>query len=69
MRYYFYDYTDKKGNHEVHTVTCSFLPSPENRTYLGDFSSCQAAIQSAKSDFPLRSFDGCYFCSKPCHKG
>ena len=69
MRYYFYDQKDKNGNHEVHTVNCSFLPSPENRTYIGDFSSCKAAIRSAESTYSLRSFDGCFYCSKACHNG
>ena len=67
--YYFYDYTDKHGNHEVHTGDCSKLPSIMNRTYIGYYSSCKEAISKAKSSFPLKSFDGCYYCSNECHNG
>lgn len=68
-RYYFYDYKDKNGNHEVHEYSCSFLPSIENRTFIGNFSSCHAAIRDAENKYPSLSFDGCYFCSEPCHHG
>lgn len=69
MRYYFYNYTDDKGKHEVHDDSCSFLPSEENRTYIGQYEDCSKAILMAKLKYPGKKFDGCYFCSKSCHTG
>lgn len=68
-RYYFYNYADSKGNHEVHKDTCSYLPLNSNCTYIGYFSSCHDAIKEAKKKYPSKSFDGCYWCCNPCHKG
>lgn len=67
--YYFYNYTDKYGRHEVHSGDCSYLPSLENRTYIGYFANCQQAIYNAKLKYPSKSFDGCYWCSNICHVG
>jgi len=53
------------GDHEVHKETCSHLPNPENRKYLGDFTNCRDAVREAKkydSDA-----DGCYYCCNECH--
>lgn len=53
------------GDHEVHRETCSHLPNPENRKYLGDFTNCRDAVREAKkydSDA-----DGCYYCCNECH--
>jgi hypothetical protein len=44
MRYYVNDRAQANGDHEVHEATCSFVPSAENRTYLGDFSNCRDGI-------------------------
>ena len=67
--YYFNDNVDDKGNHEVHTEDCSFLPAAKNRTYIGYFADCSSAIAAAKASHPYDSFDGCYFCCNPCHTG
>lgn len=67
--YYFNINKDSKGYNEVHTSTCSWLPSQENRVYLGYFSTCQDAIKEAQKQHPTYTFDGCYYCCKPCHKG
>lgn len=67
--YYFNDTKDRNGKHEVHKYVCSFLPKNENRTYIGNYDSCHAAIAGAKSKFPSLPFDGCYYCSNPCHRG
>ena len=68
-KYYFYNFTDKNNNHEVHTADCTFLPATENRTYVGEFVGCYSAIVKARADYPSKSFDGCYFCCRPCHEG
>lgn len=67
--YYFNKNTDSKGNHEVHRDDCRFLPSSENRTYIGLFSTCEEAIKKAKESYPYETFDGCYHCCRSCHKG
>ena len=67
--YYFNSNTDDKGNHEVHTDTCAFLPSVSNRVLIGYYGSCEEAIKQAQSLYPSYTFDGCYFCCHSCHKG
>jgi hypothetical protein len=63
--YYVNKVAQSNGDHEVHTSTCSFLPSPQNRLYLGEFSNCTDAVKAAKVHY-LRS-NGCFYCSRPCH--
>lgn len=53
------------GDHEVHIEGCSWLPHPENRLWLGDFSSCHGAAAKAKQYDSMA--DGCKHCSLPCH--
>lgn len=67
--YYFYNYTDENGRHEVHTKDCTYLPNTANKTYIGYESSCQSALATAARDYPGKRFDGCFFCSRPCHRG
>lgn len=67
--YYFYNYTDEHGYHEVHTEDCSFLPSVGNRTYIGQFSNCSSAIMNASIRYPGKKFDGCFYCCHECHRG
>lgn len=44
MRYYVNDRAQANGDHEVHEANCTYVPKPENRTYLGDFSKCSDSI-------------------------
>lgn len=67
--YYFHNTVDDKGNHEVHAESCSYLPNAYNRTMIGYERSCSDAIDRAKQEHPFKSFDGCYFCCRPCHTG
>lgn len=69
QHYYFNNTTDEHGYHEVHTESCSFLPSVSNRTYIGYCANCSEAINSAKDKYPYYVFDGCFFCCNSCHKG
>lgn len=55
------------GDHEVHESTCSFLPSEQNRIWLGDFESCHEAVREARKHFG--QVNGCYYCSYACHTG
>ena len=67
MRYYVNDNAQSNGDHEVHTATCNWLPAPQNRTYLGDFTNCNDAVRAARRYYT--QVNGCYFCSRPCHTG
>ena len=69
MNYIYNRNTDSKGNHEVHTTICSYIPDYINRVEIsGNHSSCSSAIRKAKSETGKTNFDGCYYCSRSCHK-
>jgi hypothetical protein len=67
--YYYNVNLDNKGNHEVHTDSCSFLPSPQNRVYIGYESSCSKAITRVMIETGKSNFDGCFWCCRECHIG
>jgi hypothetical protein len=64
-RYYVNKNAQANGDHEVHASSCSFLPEVDNRIYLGEFSSCHAAVNEARKHYS--DVDGCYYCSNACH--
>lgn len=64
-KYYVNKKAQSNGDHEVHHENCIFLPSLENRKYLGQFSSCDDAVKEAKKDYSKAN--GCYYCSTSCH--
>ena len=64
-KYYVNKNAQKNGDHEVHTLDCSYLPKPENRQYLGTFSSCHRAVEEAKKYYS--NSDGCAYCCSECH--
>jgi len=64
-RYYVNKNQQDNGDHEVHTTGCEWMPNPENRIYLGDFTSCGPAVTEAKKHY--KQSNGCFYCSKPCH--
>lgn len=55
------------GDHEVHMASCSYLPAPKNRVYLGDFRSCEAALREARKHYAQA--DGCHYCAPDCDTG
>lgn len=63
-RYYVNNNAQANGDHEVHELGCAFMPT-ENRTYLGEFSSCVPAVAEARKYH--RKANGCFYCSRPCH--
>jgi hypothetical protein len=67
--YYINKNQQSNGDYEVHESSCLYLPSAENRIYLGSFYSCKEAVDEAKRRFPSQKNDinGCYYCSKACH--
>ena len=63
--YYVNKQAQTNGDHEVHKTGCAFMPSPENRIYLGEFSNCREAVRAAKRHYPQSN--GCYYCCRECH--
>lgn len=61
--YYVNDRAQPNGDHEVHKNGCDYMPA--DRTYLGRFSSCHAAVRQAMTLYPQSN--GCYWCSRACH--
>lgn len=66
-RYYVNQNAQNNGDHEVHVTGCEWMPEPQNRIFLGDYSNCQAAVREAKKRYPQSN--GCYYCSRPCNTG
>lgn len=64
-KYYVNKNAQDNGDHEVHKLGCYWLPKPENRTYLGDFTNCKDAVREAKKHY--NKVNGCYHCSRACH--
>jgi hypothetical protein len=64
-KYYVNDNAQSNGDHEVHHEDCRYLPSLQNRTYLGSFSNCRDAVKEAKKHHT--QVNGCKTCSTECH--
>lgn len=64
-KYYVNKNTQSNGDHEVHDEHCKYLPSAENRIYLGEFSNCKDAVKEAKKHYT--QVNGCKTCSNDCH--
>lgn len=63
--YYVNKNSQANGDHEVHKAGCNYMPSSENRLFLGEFYSCTAAVSEAKKYYTKSN--GCYYCSNACH--
>jgi len=59
-RYYVNRRRQKTGEHEVHVDGCPWLPVRKNRIELGEFGTCQQAIEAASAKFA--KVDGCWHC-------
>lgn len=66
-QYYVNRNQQPNGDHEVHESTCFYLPSEQNRIWLGEFESCHGAVRQAQNYFV--QVNGCYHCSIACHTG
>lgn len=53
------------GEHEVHASSCRYLPSEENRIYLGFFANGREAVREARKYYS--NVDGCFFCCPEAH--
>lgn len=67
MHYYVNNNAQSNGDHEVHTGSCSWLPSEANRIYLGNHTSCLPAVTEARRYYT--QVNGCYYCANACHTG
>lgn len=47
-RYYVNKNAQENGDHEVHELSCTFIPESENRRFLGEYKSCAPAVREAK---------------------
>ena len=65
MCFYVNSNAQPNGDHEVHRSDCSWLPSAENRVYLGCFSTSREAVNAARKYY--RQVDGCCFCCPESH--
>ncbi|MDR6569258.1 hypothetical protein MRBLMN1_005111 [Chitinophaga ginsengisegetis] len=65
QKYYVNNNAQPKGDHEVHVITCPYFSMMFNRTYLGEFETCQEAVREAKKRY--QKSNGCLECCKPCH--
>lgn len=65
MRFYVNKYAQPTGEHEVHRSNCAWLPDEENRIYLGDFATSQAAVKEARKYYSC--VDGCKHCCPESH--
>ena len=63
--YYVNKQAQSNGDHEVHKSGCSYMPSEENKQYLGSFSNCFEALREAKKYYSQSN--GCYYCCRECH--
>lgn len=54
------------GDNEVHLSTCKFMPSDENKLYLGVFSNGVQVVQHAKI-LGYDKADGCIHCASEAH--
>jgi hypothetical protein len=64
-KYYVNTKAQSNGDHEVHNEDCKYLPSSENRKYLGEFSNCKPAVEEAKKTY--KQTNGCKTCCPACH--
>jgi hypothetical protein len=64
-KYYVNDNAQDNGDHEVHHEDCRYLPLPQNRTYLGEYSHCQPAVKEASRYH--HEVNGCRTCCPECH--
>lgn len=66
MKYYL-NISDEPHNpshrHKIHRDGCYWLPSEKNRTYIGDYTTAETALQSAKTlHRKYCPIDGCEYC-------
>ncbi len=66
MKFYIAKKIDGKGDQEVHTAMCNYLPLTHRREYLGEYARCQIALEEAKRR-GFEAANGCDWCNYECH--
>lgn len=61
--YYANRRSQPNGDNEVHTSKCRYFP--KRGQYLGDFETCQPAIEAARRYYPRAN--GCAICCPECN--
>lgn len=64
-KYYVNNRAQDNGDHEVHRDGCGWLILATNTTYLGEYSTCDAAVARARLFY--RQSNGCKYCTPSCH--
>ncbi len=59
--YYVNGNANPRGAHTVHVYDCRYLPSPDNRIYVGFLPSLDDALQAATKHF--RKVTWCAYCA------
>jgi hypothetical protein len=73
MRYFMNANQQTNGDYEVHDNLCSYGKQVIDPVELGDYASCQPAVQKAERLYGRAArqndgqVNGCYYCCRPCH--
>lgn len=64
--YYLNKNRQQNSDFEVHRDDCRYLPSPQNRIFLGQFYGDIDAVLAARQKYPhlANSINGCRFCCR-----
>ena len=65
MKFFLSTTTTNNGEHIVHKEVCDFLPTNSLRIDLGEYYSCEEALEEAKKKF--KNSNGCFHCLVLCH--
>lgn len=52
---------NEKGGHTIHKYDCPWIPLPEDKIYLGNYSNCISAVEEAKRR-GYQPVNGCKYC-------
>jgi len=66
MKFFLSTTTTNKGQYIVHKAVCDFLPNDSLRVDLGEYYSCEEALDSAKEKYD--NINGCFHCALLCHQ-
>ena len=53
------------GDHEVHEISCAYVPQAKDRLELGNHPDCRSAVTAAKRVYAQST--GCSVCSPNCY--
>jgi hypothetical protein len=65
LKYHVNNNAQYNGDHEVHIESCIYYSRIINKTYLGEYESCNEAVRAATKIH--QQVNGCISCCRPCH--